>query len=92
MSNNFAFPHRELTKVIGLPTNASLQGLKSPLCNNTGSVPSRRGGGAHGHLGIVMDAVNYMTVSNDIPWVNPVHSDELPVHGTRGHGHFARAD
>jgi hypothetical protein len=67
MSNNFAFPHGELSKVIGLPTNASLQVLKSLLCDNAASVPSRRGGEAHGHLGIVMDAVNYMTVSNNIP-------------------------
>jgi hypothetical protein len=82
MSNNFAFPHGELTKVIGLPTNTSLQVLKSQLCNDAASVPSRRGGGAHGHHGIVMDAVDYMIVSNNIPWVDPVHPGELTVHGT----------
>jgi hypothetical protein len=82
MSNNFAFPHGELTKVIGLPTNASLQVLNNQICNNAASVPSRRGGGAQGHLGIVMDAVDYMTVSNNIPWVDPVHPNELSVHGT----------
>ena len=82
MSNNFACPHRELSKVIGLPTNSSLQVLTSQLCDNAASVPSRRGGGAHGHPGIVMDAVEYMTVSNNIPWVDPVHPGELPVHGT----------
>jgi hypothetical protein len=37
MSNNFAFPHRDFTKVIGLPTNASLQVLKSQLCDNAAS-------------------------------------------------------
>jgi hypothetical protein len=82
MSNNFAFPHGELTKVIGLPINASLQVLKSQLGNNAASVPSRHSGGAHGHLGIVMDAVEYMAVSNNIPWIDPVHPGELPVHGT----------
>jgi hypothetical protein len=82
MSDDFAFPHRDLTKVIGLPTNMSPQVLKSQLCNNAASVPSRREGGAHGHLRIVMDTVKYMTVSNNIPWVNPVHPGELPVHGT----------
>jgi hypothetical protein len=82
MSNNFAFPHGELTKVIGLLTNASLQVLKSQLCNNAASVLSRRGGGSHGHLGIVMDAVKYMAVSNNIPWADPVRPGELPVHGT----------
>jgi len=82
MSNNFGFPHMELSRVIGLPTNASLQVLKSQLCNNAASVPSRPSCGAHGHLGLVMDAVEYMTVSNNIPWVDPAHPGELPVHGT----------
>ena len=80
MSDNFAFPHGELTKIVGTPTNATLQVLKSQLCDNAASVPSRRGGGAHGHLGIVMDAVEYMTVSNNIPWINPIHPGDLPVH------------
>jgi hypothetical protein len=82
MINNFVFPHGELPKIFGIPTNVSLHVLKSQLCDNAASVPSRRGGGAHSHLGIVMDAVNYMTVSNNIPWVDPVHPGELPVHGT----------
>jgi hypothetical protein len=29
-----------------------------------------------------MDAVEYMTVSNNITWVDPVHPGEVPVHGT----------
>jgi hypothetical protein len=82
MSNNFAFPHRELSKVIDIPTNVSLQVFKSQLCNNVASIPSRHSGGAHGHLGIVMDDVDYMAVSNSIPWVDLVHPGELPVHGT----------
>jgi hypothetical protein len=82
MSNNFAFPHGKISKVIGLPTIVSLQVLKSQLCNNAASVPSRHDGEAHGHLGIVMDAVDYMIVYNNIPWVDPVHPGELPVHGT----------
>jgi hypothetical protein len=82
MSSNFIFSHGELTMVIGLPTNVSLQVLKCQLCNNAASVPSRHSGGAHGHPGIVMDAVKYMTVSNNIPRVDPVHPGELPVHGT----------
>jgi hypothetical protein len=82
MRNNFTFPHGELTKVIGLPTNASLQVLKSQLYDNAASIHSSHCGGAHGHLGLVMDAVNYMTVSNNIPWVDLVHPGELSVHGT----------
>jgi hypothetical protein len=82
MSNKFAFHDRELSKVIGPPTNASLKVLKSQLCNNATIIPSRRGGGPHGHLRIIMDAVKYMVVSNNIPWVDPVHPGELPVHGT----------
>jgi hypothetical protein len=29
-----------------------------------------------------MDAVHCMTVSNNIPWIDPVHPGKLPVHGT----------
>ena len=81
MSDNFAFPHGTLTTIIGPPTNASLQVLKSQLCDNAASVPSRRGGG-NGHLGLVMDTVEYLTVSDNVPWITPTHPGDLPVHGT----------
>jgi hypothetical protein len=29
-----------------------------------------------------MDAVEYVTVSNNIPWINPIHPGDLPVHST----------
>jgi hypothetical protein len=82
MRNNVAFPHRELSNVIDPPANASLQVPMSQLCDNASSVPSRRGGRAHGHLRIVMDTVTFMTVSKNIPWVDPVHPGVLPLHGT----------
>ena len=81
--SDFAFPHGTLTLIIGSPTNASLQTLKSQLCDNAASVPSRRGGG-NGHLGLVMDTVEYLTVSDNVPWVTPLHPGDFPVHGATG--------
>ena len=81
MTDNFAFPHGNLTPIIGPPTNASLQLLKSQLCDNAASVPSRRGGG-NGHLALVMNTGEYLPVSDNGPWVTPTHPGDLPSHGT----------
>lgn len=29
-----------------------------------------------------MDAVEYVTVSNNIPWINPIQPGDLPVHSS----------
>jgi hypothetical protein len=72
------FPHRKLTKILGKPTNTSLQVLKRQLYNNSTSVPSRRSSGAHGHVGIVLHANRYLAVSGNIAWVTPAHPDNSP--------------
>jgi hypothetical protein len=60
------FPHGKLIKMLAKPSNTSLQVLKRQLYNNTASVPSRCSDGAHGHLGIVLDADWYLAVSGNI--------------------------
>jgi hypothetical protein len=71
---SFLFPHTQLTTISGKPTNTLLQVLKQQLYNNASSIPSRRGDGAHGHLGVVLDPVK------NIPWTNPVHPGDIPTH------------
>ena len=73
-----SFPHGKLTKIIGKPTNTSLQVLKRQLYDNAASVSSRRGGGAHGHLGMILDTQQYLAISNNIPWVTPTHPGDAP--------------
>jgi hypothetical protein len=72
------FPQEKLTKIIGKPTNTSLQVLKRQIHNNAVSLPSRRGSGAHGHLNIVLNTAQYLVVSSNIPWVPPKHPGDSP--------------
>ena len=48
---------------------------------NACAIPSTLGGGAHGHLGMIMPAVQYATLSaGGAAYVNPVPPVE-PVYG-----------
>ena len=64
-----AFP-AQATKIQGEPTYDDLRQLREVLYHNAASVHSDRGGGLHGHLGMIMDDVNYATISAT-PWVDP---------------------
>ena len=68
------FVHKELTKLSQeeAPTAKSLQLLKKELYANARSVPSPRGGGAHGHLGAVMTVAGYATLAGPPQaWADP---------------------
>ncbi|MCK7513585.1 MAG: hypothetical protein MZV70_62560 [Desulfobacterales bacterium] len=53
------FPHPVLTPISGEPTNTSLQLLQQELFANARAIFSTRGGGANGHLALVMPAPDY---------------------------------
>jgi hypothetical protein len=72
------FPHGKRTKILGKPTNTSLQILKRQLYNNAATIPSRRGGGAHGHLGMILEANRYLAVSSNMAWSTPKHPGNCP--------------
>jgi hypothetical protein len=74
------FPHSQHTKIIGKHTNTLLQVLKQQLYNNASSVSSRCSGSAHEFLGVALDPMQYLLVSNNITWTNPVHSGDMPIH------------
>jgi hypothetical protein len=48
------FLHSSLPKVTGEPTFKDLKVIRRLLNNNAMSVASYKGGGRHGHLGIIM--------------------------------------
>jgi hypothetical protein len=72
------FPHGKLTKIIGKPSNTSLQVLKCQIYNNAASVPFTYSGSAHGHLGIVLDTTQYLAVSSNMPWITLKHPGDRP--------------
>ena len=75
-STNFEFP--TLTKIQGIPTYEPLRKIKNEMKSNAASVPCDLGGGAHGHLGIMLSATEYANVSL-VNYVRPVHPGILSI-------------
>ena len=72
-----SFPHQP-TKITGIPNFATLTALRNQLKANAASVPTTRGGGEHGYLGIVLSDAIYNTVSAT-PWTIPEHPGINPT-------------
>jgi hypothetical protein len=73
-----AYPHPVLTPIIGDPTNASLTILKKQIYANAQAAHSARGGGAHGHISLVMSPAEYTAL--DAPaFINPVDPGNQPA-------------
>ena len=83
IDTNFEYP--VLTKIHEQPTYASLKIIKDKLKANATQVPSDLGGGANGHLGLVLTPPEY-TLVDPTPYVRPIHPGTLiiPV-GTTQH-------
>ena len=60
---NVYFQHKVLTRVHGKPHFESLKILLDKLKANASSVPSTLGGGKYGHLGLLISATQYATLS-----------------------------
>ena len=74
--NNF-FQHPELILIHGEPTTAALIILRNEVKANTMTVFTTLGGGARGHLGLVVDAPTYTTIPDTQPYIRPVHPGPL---------------
>jgi hypothetical protein len=57
-----SFPTNPLTKIHGRPTYDSLNELRNELKSNASSIPTSRGGGGHGYLGLILSADDYNTL------------------------------
>jgi hypothetical protein len=66
-------------KIIGQPTYNTLTNLRDALKQNAAAVPSNRGGGAHGYLGLVMSALMYDTVAPGQPFTIVNYPGPQPV-------------
>ncbi len=76
---SLTFPHPELTALNGEPTNASLQLLQKELYSNGRAIYSTRGGGANGHLAVIMPAADYLARAG-VDFDLPIHPGNTPVH------------
>ena len=72
----FEFP--ELQKIRGEPTSESLFVLRNELKANAAAAPSQLGGGAHGHLGLILTPVQYALLS-PIPFTRPTFPVSLVI-------------
>jgi hypothetical protein len=72
------FPNPVLPKIDHEPTFEDIQVTTRLLNANAISIPSMAGGGAHGHLGIIMTQVEYATISPS-PWVEPFNPNAVPI-------------
>lgn len=81
MSITLPFPHPDLTRIDGKPTNRTVQVLQRELFTNARSVVSTRGGGTNGHLALLMSPAAFTTRSG-VEFVPPQHPGAAPVHAT----------
>jgi hypothetical protein len=72
------FPNPVLPKIDNEPTFEDTQITARMLNANTISIPSMVGGGAHGHLGIIMTQVEYAAISAS-PWVELFYPNAIPI-------------
>jgi hypothetical protein len=72
------FPNPVLPKIYNNHTFYNMQVTTRLLNANSISVPSMAGGGAHGHLGIIMTQVEYAAISES-PWVEPFNPNAIPI-------------
>ena len=66
------FDYPELSKISGEPTLGSLMTLRNELKANAQSVTTTLGGGANGHLGLVLSAQAYEQIAPGTPYIRPV--------------------
>jgi hypothetical protein len=81
------FPHQELTALSTTenPNNAALTLLQKEINANAMSIPSVRGGGAHGHLALTMTPAAYLAISG-IAFAVPIHPGPAPIHPNNATG------
>jgi hypothetical protein len=65
------FPHPILPTVQGEPDYHTIHSIRKLLCANARSIKTHLGGGALGHLGIIISITAYAIVTPENPWLNP---------------------
>ena len=79
------FPYETIPKIHCEPTYESIKMLKDKLRANTTKINNDLGGGAHGHLGLILTPTEYATIPA-IPYVHLGHPGALTIPaGTTNH-------
>ena len=68
-----------VTKIHGQPTSHDLTQLEKEIITILVNIPTTLGGGNHGHVGVIMDPVEYNTMTAGIDFVNPVNPGFYPA-------------
>jgi hypothetical protein len=72
------FARPQLTPIAGEPNNSTLKLLQAELNSNAISIPSNRGGGAHGHLALIQDPTTYLALTG-AAFNSPAHPGLSPT-------------
>jgi hypothetical protein len=68
-----------VTKIHGQPTSHDLTNLEKEIISILANIPTTLGGGNHGHVGVIMDQLDYNTMTTGIDFVNPVNPGIYPA-------------
>ena len=74
-----SFIHKTIPKVYGRPTYEKIAEVHRLLTANAASIKSSLGGGAFGHLGIMLEGTAYFTQTGAV-FNAPVFPGELPAY------------
>ena len=75
-----AFPHKILKKINGTPIRTDIDDAQEKQTENAASRPSTRGGGAHGHAGMVVPSARYVVEFSPTAYAWEPIPDEAPVY------------
>jgi hypothetical protein len=72
------FPNKTLPNIAGEPNYEAINQLVQSLYGNAASLATTLGGGGHGHIGIIMTAPLYATLTAN-PYVTLDNPGALPI-------------
>ena len=75
-----AFPPKILKKINGTPSRIDIDDVQDKQTENAASRPSTRGGGAHGHAGMVVPSAIYVVKFSPASYAWEPKPDEAPVY------------
>ena len=67
-----------VTKILGQPMDQEITTLKNELIAIAASIPTRLGGGNHGHAGLIVDATKYLTMAG-VAFITPPNPGNYPA-------------
>ena len=75
-----AFPHSILKKINSTPIRIGIDNAQEKQTENAASRPSTRGGGAHGHVGMVVPPAQYVAEFSPTSYAWEPIPEEAPVY------------